>query len=303
MTSYKPNATEAAWIRELAAILDDTGLTEIEIQKADMRVRVSRANGAAVAYAAPMAAAPAPQPTSAEEVEAAPVVADSPSPPTTAEPAPTVVALFGDSVADWLVRDAAASFARDDVTLVDAAVEGCDGALGLPDGRGRAGELLAPPEDCREWRDAYPEVVENPALGVDVAVLVVGYAPLVDRLVGGAWVAPCVDLSWYVDDVGGRIAYLRRHVGEVVLALPSWGGSKASFLSSDDHLERTSCIRDALASLATERGVAVVDLASLLCPAGPRGECNDLRAGDGAHVDPEDAPQVLDWLLDAVLAA
>lgn len=62
MSSLKPNNAEAAWIRELAAILDQTGLTEIEIQKPDMRVRVSRASSAtAVAYA-PAAAAPAAAP-------------------------------------------------------------------------------------------------------------------------------------------------------------------------------------------------------------------------------------------------
>lgn len=62
MSSLKPNAAEAAWIRELAAILDQTGLTEIEIQKPDMRVRVSRSSaGPTVAYApaAPAALAPA----------------------------------------------------------------------------------------------------------------------------------------------------------------------------------------------------------------------------------------------------
>lgn len=65
MSSLKPNAAEAAWIRELAAILDQTGLTEIEIQKPDMRVRVSRSSsGPALAYApaaAPSAAQPKPQ--------------------------------------------------------------------------------------------------------------------------------------------------------------------------------------------------------------------------------------------------
>lgn len=62
MSSHKPNANEAAWIRELAAILDQTGLTEIEIEKSDVRVRVARNAGGAIAYAAaPSAAAPAPR--------------------------------------------------------------------------------------------------------------------------------------------------------------------------------------------------------------------------------------------------
>lgn len=73
MSSYKPNAAEAAWIRELAAILDQTGLTEIEIEKSDVRVRVARtvAAGPAVAYApasmpAPAANKPAPAPAAIE---------------------------------------------------------------------------------------------------------------------------------------------------------------------------------------------------------------------------------------------
>ena len=48
---------EAAWIRELAGILNETGLTEIEVEKNDVRLRVSRAASMAAAVAP---AAPAP---------------------------------------------------------------------------------------------------------------------------------------------------------------------------------------------------------------------------------------------------
>ncbi|VAW05849.1 Biotin carboxyl carrier protein of acetyl-CoA carboxylase [hydrothermal vent metagenome] len=52
---------ETAWIRELAGILEETGLTEIEIEKDAVRLRVSRQGGATqyVAGPAPAAAAPA----------------------------------------------------------------------------------------------------------------------------------------------------------------------------------------------------------------------------------------------------
>lgn len=65
---------EAGWIRQLAAILQDNGLTEIELEKGSVRLRVSRAMtnvavqaGApapamAAAPAAPQEAAPAPSP-------------------------------------------------------------------------------------------------------------------------------------------------------------------------------------------------------------------------------------------------
>lgn len=45
---------EAGWIKELASILEETGLTEIEIEKNDIRLRVAR-QGAPVAVAPPAA--------------------------------------------------------------------------------------------------------------------------------------------------------------------------------------------------------------------------------------------------------
>lgn len=64
MSDKKPDdiETEASWILQLAAILRDQGLTEIEIEKGSVRLRVSRAVQAAVATvaAAPVAAPPAP---------------------------------------------------------------------------------------------------------------------------------------------------------------------------------------------------------------------------------------------------
>ncbi|HOP19613.1 MAG TPA: acetyl-CoA carboxylase biotin carboxyl carrier protein [Parvularculaceae bacterium] len=59
---------ESSWIRELAAILHETGLTEIEIEKEDVRLRVSRA----AAQAAPVAYAAAPVPAAPARVEEAP---------------------------------------------------------------------------------------------------------------------------------------------------------------------------------------------------------------------------------------
>lgn len=77
MNAYKPNAAEAAWIRELAEILDQTGLTEIEIQKSDVRVRVSRSAGPAIAYAGAAAPAAPAQPSAPRSAPAA--APDAPS--------------------------------------------------------------------------------------------------------------------------------------------------------------------------------------------------------------------------------
>lgn len=65
-------------VRELAEMLGDTGLTEIEVEDGERKIRVSRGGVAAAAAApvavpAPIAAAPAAAPAPAE---AAPAVAD-----------------------------------------------------------------------------------------------------------------------------------------------------------------------------------------------------------------------------------
>ncbi len=61
MTGKQKNSTvDAAAIRELAELLNETGLTEIEIEQNGMRVRVSRGMTHAVAPAMAAVAAPAP---------------------------------------------------------------------------------------------------------------------------------------------------------------------------------------------------------------------------------------------------
>ncbi|MES1201932.1 MAG: acetyl-CoA carboxylase biotin carboxyl carrier protein [Pseudomonadota bacterium] len=72
MNDKKGPGIEAELVRELAAILRDTGLTEIEVQHGDLKLKLSRAITAA---AAPVALAPAPMPAApALPAPAAPVV-------------------------------------------------------------------------------------------------------------------------------------------------------------------------------------------------------------------------------------
>ncbi|UOR15293.1 acetyl-CoA carboxylase biotin carboxyl carrier protein [Qipengyuania aquimaris] len=72
---------DTSLVRELAEMLGDTGLTEIEVEDGDRKIRVSRGGGVAVAaapapMAAPAAAAPAPA-AAAPAAEAAPAEADT----------------------------------------------------------------------------------------------------------------------------------------------------------------------------------------------------------------------------------
>ena len=81
-TDAKPGI-DASAIRELAQLLKDTGLTEIEIDHNGARIRVSRGGGVAMAVAAP---APAPA--------AAPVPAAPSGPAAGAVPSPMVGTVY-----------------------------------------------------------------------------------------------------------------------------------------------------------------------------------------------------------------
>src|SRR5688572_10706407 len=59
-------------VRELAELLSETGLTEIEVEDGDRKIKVSRAAPVAAPVAATPAAAPAPAPAPAPAEPAAP---------------------------------------------------------------------------------------------------------------------------------------------------------------------------------------------------------------------------------------
>jgi acetyl-CoA carboxylase biotin carboxyl carrier protein len=77
----KKNGIDKELIRDLANILNDTDLSEIEIEQDDLRIRVSRSAPAATVYAAapPAYAAPAPAAPAAPAALAAPAAAAAPA--------------------------------------------------------------------------------------------------------------------------------------------------------------------------------------------------------------------------------
>ncbi|CDX36863.1 acetyl CoA carboxylase, BCCP subunit [Mesorhizobium sp. SOD10] len=78
--SIKKNGVDQQLIRDLAGILNDTNLTEIEVELGDLKVRVSRQSQAVHAVAAPLpAVAAAPAPASAQPAAAAAAAPADPS--------------------------------------------------------------------------------------------------------------------------------------------------------------------------------------------------------------------------------
>ncbi len=257
----------------------------------------------AVSVEVPLAQRPDRVPTVLSVATTLPVVGPGDSGAVLAPPTPTtVMALFGDSVPAWLVRDGAASFHRTDVVLVNGAREACDAMIHTPVSRDRVGAELRPPPDCEEWDTWYPKVLDRIAAGAghtpEIAVLVLGQAPVLDHLVNGNWVHPCDDLSWYLDDVARRVDYLRGRGLQVVFALPARLGSRSQFMVPDDYARRMGCIRTALIDFVDQEHLPSIDLDRVLCPAN---DCEALRTHDGVHVDPARAGDVLQWLVNQVL--
>lgn len=92
MTAKKKNIDQSL-VRDLANILNETDLTEIEVEQDDFRVRVSRAAPAAtqvIAAPAPVAAAPAAVSAAAPAAAAAPATAAN----SAAEPSPMVGTVY-----------------------------------------------------------------------------------------------------------------------------------------------------------------------------------------------------------------
>ncbi len=78
--SDKPQKLDTGLVRELAAIIRDGDLGEIEVELGDLRIRVSRPDPAPVTYAAPMQAAAMPAAAAPVAAAAAPAAAAAEAP-------------------------------------------------------------------------------------------------------------------------------------------------------------------------------------------------------------------------------
>jgi len=106
-------------VRELAEMLDDTGLSEIEVEDGERKIRVSRAMTAGTPVAAPVAAAaPTPAPVVTPAAEAPPADAA----PANALPSPMVGTAYmaAEPGADPFIRVGQKVSAGDTVLIVEA---------------------------------------------------------------------------------------------------------------------------------------------------------------------------------------
>lgn len=277
------------------------GLAALAITAAVIWFVVEAPAGPAPRRPAPAVVAPGSDP---EQDPTRPEGGEAPADPTV--PPVPVVALLGDSLPNWLVRDGGWALDPSEVRLVDGTSEGCDGAEGSPVGRAGTGVVVTVPESCTGWTTQYPPVVEVGR--IDLAVLAVGTGAVLDRQLDGGFVGPCSDAAadWYRADVVARLRFLADHADQVVVVLPAWAERWSGWVNPPDHEQRTDCVRATLRAAvdeaATTPPVAVVDLGRHLCPEGA-GTCSPVRSTDGVHIDAARAGDVLAWVVEESLAA
>ena len=214
---------------------------------------------------------------------------------------PPVVAVLGDSVPAWMIRDGASELDPKAVAIVNGTLPACDGAEGTPEARSRTGALVPIPEGCTGWKTQYPPFFRQQA---DAAALMVGGHAALDREIEGQFRSPCdpVNAEWYRKDVERRLRYLHFHAKEVVVVLPAWADDRSAWIYPPDHRHRMDCVRTTLRKAAGATNTALVDFGQYVCPDGPK-LCRPLRTRDGMHMDPPNAPAALKWIVDQVLAA
>jgi peptidoglycan/LPS O-acetylase OafA/YrhL len=212
---------------------------------------------------------------------------------------PARLAILGDSVPSWIIRDGGSGLDPKEVALVDGTLVACDGARGNPAARGRSGALVPTPGGCTGWPTQYPQYFERDD---DVAVLMIGSHAVLDRQIEGQFRGPCdpVAAAWYRNDVQQRLTFLHRYAAHVVLVLPAWADDRAQWLYPSDHIARMDCVRTALSGAAKADRAAIIDFATYVCPDGP-GRCRRLRVRDGMHLDAAKAPAALRWLVHRVI--
>jgi peptidoglycan/LPS O-acetylase OafA/YrhL len=222
------------------------------------------------------------------------------------DPSAPVVLLAGDSVP--LLLGVELSDQRDDlgVSVVNRAAPGCHLLASLGPIRGTEGNVRDDVNDCAggaEYRKAVAE------FDPDVAVVLFGEFPNQAVEINGRWTMPCDDvyleaLRLELDDL---VADLGAGGAPVVLATAP-GTSLPWVLERVEPgmPERVACSNQVLRDLADDTpGVAVVDLASYICP--PGRDCLteidgvDLRE-DGLHFQGDGARAVNNWLIPQVTA-
>jgi peptidoglycan/LPS O-acetylase OafA/YrhL len=184
------------------------------------------------------------------------------------------------------------------VQIDNRSVVGCGLVRGsqrirLPDGK------ISVRATCRDWESRWAGDVEQTT--PDVVLLVLG-APTIGSLdIDGRWLHPCEPAfdAAYAREARRAIEVLGSRGAAVLIATAPYVDQNEDYA---DNRARTDCINRVYeAETARAPFSETVDLGRRVCPSF---ECAERQNGfvlrpDGTHFDPQSAPLILTWLVDA----
>jgi peptidoglycan/LPS O-acetylase OafA/YrhL len=278
--------------------------------RARVAVPVGVATAAGVLFAGTVGATPPPRylvasPTKVVQTRPPRV---SVSPTTDAvPPPPDPVLVLGDSIAETLVFDLAASAASHGVSVAGAVRPGCGVITGTP--LAADGTVIPWGSGCADTTPSYEEQAVASAHARVIVVLSSWEDN--DRIVGGSKVgleSSAGAQVWFqlLDEMRVRVGVGGATV--VLVEMPPPATFSDNGPAYQDQVQRTVALGSLYRSYAAARpGVDLVNLASIVCPGGP--PCPEyvdgirLRPADGIHFQADGAAWVAPRLYDALARA
>ena len=270
-------------------------ILELPIRRGSIRgwrIRTLAPAAAAAALVAVVAGTAAPAPAAIEEPPAPTPVAES----ARAADA-TRLLVVGDSGAKYLGEGLALVGPARDVTVRNAGAISC-GLLTVGGGiRVEEGTVVPDPDWCGRWPERWRAEVD--AFDPDVALLVIGWPGLGDRLLDGEWRHPCdADFdAHYASEVRRAIDLLGATGARVVVADSAY---LALPVRQPDHASRVDCLNAVYRREAARAGAELLPVHDWLCPTGddcrPEIDGVTLRS-DGVHFRDGGAVIAARWAL------
>ena len=277
-------------------------ISEVSYRLLELPIRRGSIRGWRIRTLAPVAAVAALVAIVTGTAAPAPAAIEEPAPPTPVVesarvPDATRLLVVGDSGAKYLGEGLALVGPARDVTVRNAGAISC-GLLTVGGGiRVEEGRVVPDPDWCGAWPERWRDELD--AFDPDVALLVIGWPGIGDRLIDGEWRHPC------------DAAFDEHYASEVRRAIDLLGGTGARVVVADaaylalpvrqaDHAERVDCLNAVYRREVARAGADLLPVHDWLCT--DDGDCRMEIDGvtmrhDGVHFRDGGAVIAARWAL------
>jgi hypothetical protein len=221
-----------------------------------------------------------------------------------ADPRPKRLLYVGDSVSMTLAVGSESIAPANEVVVLNRGFLGC--GLSRGDGEVKLKTQVPTESDaCHDWAGRWTQALAE--FQPDQTVLTLGAWDVADRKLNGDWTYPCRPEfdGWYRGLADEAVRTLTATGVPLAVTSMPYLRSDVFGLDRDEQDARVDCINSILREATSAAGIALVDLATWVCPSG---ECVDEVNGttlrkDGVHYDGPGGPIAAQWIFDQVTAA